>query len=336
LGGFITYSQGLGFNLTATGKELRLRYPPGVSTVANANLALTGNAQNSLLSGEVTITRFGINPQFDFGPYLMRAKQSAGAATPESPLSKLRLDVHVASAPELQVETTVGKISGDIDLRLRGTAVRPVVLGRVSIVEGEVSLYGTRYHLQRGDITFASPVGMDPVLDIQATANVRNYDITLGFHGPMNKMSTTYRSDPPLATADIVSLLAFGRTREETALQSSSNQSLPETASYAILNQALTAAISNRAQKIFGVSRIKIDPQMQNAAGLQYSGVGPTVTIEQQVANRLTVTYISNLSSANYQNIQAEYNVNRNVSIVANRDWNGILSFDIRIRQRKR
>ena len=89
-------------------------------------------------------------------------------------------------------------------------------------------------------------------------------------------------------------------------------------------------------QKIFGVSRIKIDPQMQNQSGLEYNGAGPTVTIEQQVANKLTVTYVSNLSRSNYQTIQAEYNVNRSVSIVATRDWNGILSFDLRVRQRRR
>jgi translocation and assembly module TamB len=336
LGGFISYSRGLSFNLTASGRDLRLRYPPGVSTAADATLALTGTAQNALLAGTVTITRFGVNPQYDFGPYLARAKESVATVTPDSPAARLRLDVRIASRPELQVETSLGRVSGDIDLRLRGTVARPALLGRVSIAEGNVSIYGTRYHIQRGDITFTSPVGIEPVLDIQTTANVRSYDITLGFHGPINKLSTTYRSDPPLSTADIVSLLAFGRTREETAAQTATGQSLPETASYAILNQALSAAVTSRMQKIFGVSRIKIDPLMQSPAGLEYSGAGPTVTIEQQVANKLTVTYVSNLSRSNYQTIQAEYNVNRNVSIVAVRDWNGILSFDIRVRQRRR
>jgi translocation and assembly module TamB len=209
-----------------------------------------------------------------------------------------------------------------------------VVLGRVNIVEGELSFNGTKYRLERGDITFNNPARIEPVVDIQATTTVRSYDVTLGFHGPTSKLSTTYRSDPPLATADIVSLLAFGRTREESAQQQASqNQNLPESASYAILNQALNAAVSSRMQKIFGVSRIKIDPQ---AGGVANNTAGPTVTIEQQMTNNLTITYISNISRANYQTIQAEYNVNRNVSIVAVRDWNGVVSFDVRIRQRKK
>jgi hypothetical protein len=62
----------------------------------------------------------------------------------------------------------------------------------------------------------------------------------------------------------------------------------------------------------------------------------PRLTIEQQVANNITLTYITDVARTNYQTIQAEYNLNRNVSIVAVRDWNGIVSFDVRIRQRKR
>jgi translocation and assembly module TamB len=60
------------------------------------------------------------------------------------------------------------------------------------------------------------------------------------------------------------------------------------------------------------------------------------VTIEQQVASNLTVTYSTNVSVASQQIIQMEYNVSRNVSVVALRDQNGVVSFDIKIRQRKR
>jgi hypothetical protein len=60
------------------------------------------------------------------------------------------------------------------------------------------------------------------------------------------------------------------------------------------------------------------------------------VTIEQQVANNLTLTYSTNVSQASQQIIQVEYNISRNVSIVGVRDQNGVVSFDVRIRQRKK
>ncbi|HWR34666.1 MAG TPA: translocation/assembly module TamB domain-containing protein [Clostridia bacterium] len=336
IGGFITFDRAFTFNLSASGKDIRLRYPPGISATADADLMLAGTIKNSLLSGDVTITKFGLNPRFDFALYLASSKQAPQTPKPDSPLNNLRFDVHVISTPELQVQTSLAKVSGDVDLRLRGTGTHPTVLGRVNIVEGDVFFNATKYHLERGDITFTNPVRIEPVLDVEASARVRDYEISLGFHGSVDKLSTTYRSDPPLPTGDIIALLALGRTREESATAQMYNpQQLPnmtETASNALLGQALNATVSSRVQKLFGVSRIKIDPQV----GGPENNPNARLTIEQQVSNKITLTYITNLSQSAQQIIQMEYNLNRNVSILAVRDQNGVLGFDIRVRQRKK
>ena len=60
------------------------------------------------------------------------------------------------------------------------------------------------------------------------------------------------------------------------------------------------------------------------------------MTIEQQVASNVTVTYSTNVAVASQQIIQLEYNVTRSVSIVALRDQNGVVSFDIKVRKRKK
>lgn len=338
LAGFVSYDRGVSFNVTATGKEIRIRYPEGVSSTATAALTLSGNLKNSVLSGDVTVTRFGLNPQFDFAYYLARSKEPQLALYPSSPLSNVRLDVHVVSTPELQVQTSLAKVSGNVDLHVRGTASHPVILGHINIVEGKIDFNGTTYTLERGDITFANPVTIDPILDIDASAHVRDYDITLGFHGSplQNKLTTSYRSDPPLQPGDIIALLALGRTREEAMNAStapgSMQQSFSDTTSNALLGEAINATISNRVQKIFGVSRVKIDPQV---AGVENSGYA-RLTVDQQISNKVTLTYITNLSQSAQQIIQFEYNVNQNVSIIAVRDQNGIVSFDVRLRQRKR
>jgi translocation and assembly module TamB len=63
---------------------------------------------------------------------------------------------------------------------------------------------------------------------------------------------------------------------------------------------------------------------------------GARLTIEQQVSGNITLTYITNVAQTSQQIIQAEYNVNRYVSLIAIRDQNGVVSFDVRIRQRKK
>lgn len=333
VGGYITYRNELAFNLTAAGRDIRLRYPQGVSSSADVDLRLSGNLKNSTLSGDVTVTRFGITPQFDLALYLTRSKMAPQAPNPDSPAYNLHLDVHVVSTPELQVQTTVGRLAGDVDLRVRGTAAKPVVLGRINITEGQIAFNGTNYELRRGDITFTNPVGIVPVLNIEAGTRIRNYDVTLSFHGDVNRLVTNYRSDPPLPEADVISLLAFGRTREETDLSTTSNFALNGTVSNALLGEALNSAVGDRVQKLFGVSRIKISPDYASTT------TNPTaqVTIEQQVSKKITVTYITSLTQTTYsqQAIQVEYNIDRNVSIVGGRDLYGILSFDVKIRQRK-
>lgn len=331
LGGFIAYRNGVYFDVTATGKDVRLRYPPGLSASANANLRYTGSAQNSQLSGNVTITRFSMDPNFDFAQYLARAK-TPSTVTQNPFLDNLRLDVHILSTPELRVETSLAKLSGDADLHIRGTVANPAVLGRVNIAEGNISFSGTRYRLDRGDITFSNPQMIQPVVNVEMSARVRDYDIAIGFHGPVERLSITYRSDPPLPSSDIIALLAFGRTRQEDIYSVQPTQTL--TTSDAMLSQALNAASTSRVQKLFGVGSVKIDPQ---GVGTAANNLGPRITIEQQIKNNLTLTYITNLTqSTSEQVIQVEYNVSRSVSIVAVRDQNGILGFDVRIRKRKR
>ena len=332
IGGFITYDHAITFNLTAQGTDVRLRYPPGMSTTANLDLQFTGSTASSLLSGDIVVTRFQVNRNFDFASYVAKAKQPSMLPSPSSPLNRLNLDVHITTTPELDVQTSIARVSGDADLRVRGTAARPVLLGRVEIAQGDVNFSGTRYHLERGDITFSNPVRIQPVLDLEATARVRDYDVTLRFTGEIDKLNTTYSSEPPLPTADIIALLAMGRTREESALQQP-NTTFTQTASNAILGEALNATVSNRLEKLFGVSRIKIDPQ---AGGAENNPTGTRVTIEQQVSNKVTLTYITNVSQASQQIIQAEYYLTRNISLIALRDQNGVVSFDISIRQRKK
>jgi len=50
----------------------------------------------------------------------------------------------------------------------------------------------------------------------------------------------------------------------------------------------------------------------------------------------VTLTYITNPSQAAQQIIQAEFNINRNLSIVAVRDQYGVVGFDVKWKQRKR
>ena len=339
LTGSATYRSGaLLFDLGATARDVRLRYPPGVSSTANADVRLTGNSSSALLSGNIVVTKLAVTPGFDFAAYIEKSKQEVVLTASDSLESRLKLDVHVSTTPELQMQTATARLSGDADLRVRGTADRPAILGRAEVLEGEISFNGNKYKIERGDVTFANPAKTQPVIDLQASTRVRDYDITVQFRGDAsvpNGLKITWQSEPQLPEADVIALLALGRTREESAAAGSTGSfGLGGDASNLLINQALNSTVNSRLQRLFGASRVKIDPQ--GLASETAIVRGPQVTVEQQVASNLTLTYSTNVEVSNQQIIQVEYNVTRNISIVALRDQNGVVSFDFKIRRRKK
>jgi translocation and assembly module TamB len=331
------YDQQISFNLTAVGKEVRLRYPPGVSSTANAELHWVGNLSSSTISGNILVTKLAVTPGFDFGSYLQQSRQSVGIVRATSPLYSVKLDIAARTAPELQMKTAVARLSGDANLRLRGSLASPSVLGRADILEGEATFNGIKFRLERGDITFANPVAIEPQVNLQATTHVRNYDLDVTVTGTPDRLNVNYRSEPPLPKSDIIALLALGRTNEESEqLQEQSGQvPFTDVASAMIINQAISSTVSSRLQKLFGVSRIKIDPQGLTTE-TNPTARGPQVTIEQQFANNVSLTYSTNVSQSSQQIIQGEYYFTRNISTVGTRDQNGVVSFDVRIRRRKK
>jgi translocation and assembly module TamB len=333
LGGYITYDRGLYGDLTATGKNIRIRYPAGVSSMADATLRLQGTEKNLVLSGNVLITRFAISPNLDISGLAGSTQTVSPPLDPNSPSNHVRLDIHITSAPSLNFQNSYAKLAGDVDLRVRGTVASPSVLGRINVTEGSANFAGTKYQLQHGDIFFTNPVRIDPTIDLDATARVESYDITIGLHGSANKLSVTYRSEPPLPQQDVIALLALGRTQEEQNMytQQQQNQGTNSTTN-ALLGGALNATVSNRVQKLFGVGSVKIDPTFVGSLGNSTA----RITVEQQVSRNVTITYATNVNSTAQQLIQAQVDITRNVSVVAVRDENGVFSMILKVHRRYR
>ncbi len=331
IGGFLTYRNGIFADLTAAGDAVRVRLY-GLSATANAKLRLQGNPQAATLSGTVLLTRFGVGADVDFAAFA----GAGGVQAPPDPAAaanKIRLDVKVTSSPQLDFQNSYAKLAGNVDLTIRGTVNDPTVLGRIQITDGSATFASTKYQLQRGDIYFSNPVRIDPTVDLDATARVENYDITVGLHGTAANLKPTYRSEPPLSEADIFNLLALGRTQEEAQLyQEQQVASGTDPTTSALLGGALNATVSNRVGKLFGGGSVKIDPSFIGTLGNSTA----RITVQQQLSRQLTLTYATNVNSSSQQLIQLQYQVNPNVSIVATRDESGVFSIVYKLRKRYR
>ena len=330
-GGFVTYQHGVYADLSITGKQVRVRYPGGISTVFDSKLRIQGTLQNILASGSVLITRFSISPGLDASAF-----SSNGISPPPDPTAfgnRIRLDVHITSAPQLDINNTYAKLAGDVDLFVRGTAAEPSVLGHVSITQGDATFAGTHYVLQHGDIYFTNPVKIDPTIDLQASAHVEDYDVIIGVSGTAEKLTPTFRSNPPLSEQDIFSLLALGRTQEESAIYSAQQtQAGVNSTADSILGGALNATLSSRINKLFGGGSVKIDPNFVSGTGNSTA----RITVQQQISKSGTVLYATNVNSTAQQLIQGQYNLTPDIAVVAVRDESGVFSLELKLHRRYR
>jgi translocation and assembly module TamB len=331
--GYLAYQHGIFADLSATGKGIRIRYPQGISSLADATLQLQGTRNSLLLSGNVMITRFSISPDMDFAALAAQSGKVQPVTPPDAPSNHVRLDVHILSSPQLNFQNAYAKLAGDVDLRLRGTLATPSLLGRISITEGSATIAGTRYDLQRGDITFTNPVRIEPSIDLNASARVQDYDITLGLHGLPNNLAISYRSDPPLPEGDVIALLALGRTQDQERIYTQQQQQAGASpATDALLGGALNATVSSRVQKLFGAGSVKVDPNYLGVLGNSTT----RITVEEQLGRNLTLTYATDVDTTAQQFLQAEIAINRHVSLQVTRDESGVFSMVVKATRRYR
>ena len=101
-------------------------------------------------------------------------------------------------------------------------------------------------------------------------------------------------------------------------------------ASNTLLGGALSASVSSRVEKFFGVSRIKIDPNVTGVENIPQA----RLTIEQSLSRDITLTFSSNLSRSSQQIIRLEWDLSRQWSAIAVRDENGAFGVDFLFRKR--
>ena len=324
--GFLTYGSKTDFSFNVEANNVRVRYPDGVRSIVGGSLQLSGSPANSRLGGTILIDRLSFTPDFDMANFI---GQFSGETPPEAPSvfeQNMKLKVAIQTASNLNAVSSKLSVAGAANLTVGGTAANPVILGRTTLTGGEVFFLGKRYEVQNGTIEFANPVRTEPTLNLYVTTTVQQYNITLNFIGPIDRLRTNYTSDPSLAPADIINLIAFGKT----AAQSASAASTPTSAgAESVLAQGVGGQVSGHIEKLAGISQLSIDP----LAGTNTNDPGSQISVQQRVSGNLLLTFSTDVTSTQNQAVQLQYEVKRNVSLSVLRDQNGGYAIDVRVRK---
>ncbi len=337
LDGFVGFGRTLSYRLQAQATQVRIRYPEGISTTANGLVAWTGTPAKSILAGNLTILRSSVG-QVDAATLMAGASVSSdtSAEIQNEFLRNLQFDLKVDSAPNAEFSTSLTKdIRGEVSLRLRGTPGRPILLGELAVTQGEINFFGSRYDIVRAEVQFRNPLRIEPIIQLDLETRLRGVTIALNFSGPASKLNMSYRSDPPLQPSEILALLTVGRNPGSTGslAQTMAGQGqggLLGNDSSLVLGAAVSAGITGRVQRFFGISRVRIDPQLTGLDNVPQA----RLSLEQQVSRDVTLTYITNLNRTQQQIVRLDWDISKAWSVVAVRDENGLFGVDLFFRKR--
>ncbi len=316
--GVIAYRPQLQMNVALQAKTVRIRYQDAIRTVLGGDLNLVGSSQAATLNGRVLIDSLSFTQNFDLATFAGQVQSGPESAPSEGLANKIKLDIAVQTARDLNLTSSAVSLQGQANLHVVGSAADPVILGRTEFTAGDIFLMNKRYQIERGIIEFSNPNRTEPVLNLLLTSTINQYNLSLTFRGPLDKMQTSYVSDPPLPTADIINLIARGQTAQQAAAAPSS------LGASSLLAQGAASQVSGGVQKLAGLSSLSIDPTL----GGNNSDPGARIAMQKRVTNDFLFTFATDVTSTQRELIQGEYRFTKRWSVSVTRDENGGFAVD--------
>lgn len=309
-------------------ESVTVRYPQGVVSTLSGDLYYDGNASEQLLSGDVTVKRAQYDKRLEWKSMLVDVTRGfyQKRKTDIGWIGDTQINVRFHGKEGIVIQNNLGKVPVDVDIFIRGTVSQPQLLGRVETRKGVIYFRKNDFRILHASVDFIDPNRMNPMLDVLAETTVREYQIRLAVAGDADRAVVTLVSYPPLSDADILSLLALGKTSYELTGKES-GVGVGEATAFA--SGQIQDIIERSARTLTGLDRFQVDP----AVGKGDTSV-PRLTVGKEVIqDKLNVTFSSNVgASAPEQVFRIEYILNKHFSVLGGQDESGNIGADIKYR----
>ena len=303
----------------------------GFSNNTDIILVLRGTKESKKLSGEIRINRARYYGRIDLKPSLMDFFRGNSSASELHPfLNELELNLEITGKENIAINNNNANIPLNVDLLIKGKAGQPIALGRIEARGGTFFWRKNKFRIESGSMDFFDTEQLRPIMDIRASTRLsdktgRSYKIELSFLGPLNRPKLETFSTPPLDNHKILMLLAYGRL--PTDLEASQDVGAFE--GIDLITGGVQIVAEEAVKSVGGFERVQIDPNFSNpkTAGL------PVVTVSKRFyEDQLHVTYQTTFNPSEEDVIQIEYIINNNISLVGNRDEEGRIGGDMKLR----
>jgi autotransporter translocation and assembly factor TamB len=315
----------------------------GLTGVVDGELLLSGRMPAPTLSGDLHVRQALYDRRMQWNAILVENVAGGGAEVARDvPFGEVRLAVRVYGEDNIRVETNVASMVLDMDLAIGGTVADPGLAGRVDVRQGEVEFRGHTFTIVSASVDFLDPSRISPYLDVLARTTVEHtlpddplrtepIEIDLALSGPADRIQLTLTSRPDLPQADLLSLLAVGRTADELA-QASSGLGASE-ATY-LATGALQSQLEEQLHRFAGIDRFQVEPFYSE--GSSSSGSARLTVGKKLFDGKGQVIYSTAMDAAVQPLIQLTYRLSPRTSVLLEQDEEGRAGGDLRFRIRFR
>ena len=286
---------------------------PSLEIELSGHGTVTGGWGSPLVAGEVLVHRMLYDNDIEFTDFLPSFNRALASAPRAAGSHEIRLDLHVLAPAQLFVENNVARIEGRADLRLSGTAARPILAGRVEALDGEVRLRGRTFELLGATADFRPDLGFGAALNISAESSIdtRDATYTVGVRvtgTTQNPRVLLSSDDPGLSQTDIATLIAVGRT---TAQLRDGGGGFSAFDALNFVPRQITEGVQDGARQLLPIDRIEFESTYSRSTG----AFEPQLKLGKDLTDNLSVSVGQTFGVASRTSVEAEYRLGPRVSI---------------------
>lgn len=241
-------------------------------------------------------------------------------------LEGLTISLRLKADDQAWVENSLARIRGRFDLILTGEIKAPLLLGEMEALDGSIFFQERNFRLLKGRLVLANPAISVPYLEMMGETYVQDYRVSFSLSGPIDRLKPEFSSSPPLASEEILALLALG----ESFKRITSTDVVAQVSTGSFLSGEIIEEAKRRAQRILSLDHLRIDPFVLGSS----AEMTARLTVGKKISENFFIIYSTNLTTQREEIVRIEWELKPGLSLVGIRNELGRLSFDLKIRRR--
>jgi translocation and assembly module TamB len=309
---------GLGaYRLKVQARRVAVESIERLSTTWDADLEVVGLGARAQLRGDARLLHGSYVDESSVLRLLLGSRGGGGGATTAGALP---IDLRVHLDDNFVVRTAVTRFRAGGTLNVQGTTAAPVLFGTVEVRDGFLLFQRQRFTLASASARFVDPRRIDPMLDVEATARIQGYDVTVRMKGRVEDLEMRLSSSPPLPQDDLLSLVAFGQTAAQVGKSG---------AGTAVAGEAVALVV----QELFGVRTAgAIDVLEVDTSDASKRAV----KVGKRINEKTLVVYSQGVDRWDERKLRVEYQVLGPLAVAGEQDFRGGFGADVLLRLRFR